>query len=74
MKLCSRCKKRPAVVFLADASTPGSEPQGLCLVCAKELGIKPVDDMLKRMNISDEDIEQMSDQFMDLIDKAPEEK
>ena len=67
MKLCSRCKKRPAVVFLADASTPGSEPQGLCLVCAKELGIKPVDDMLKRMNISDEDIEQMSDQFMDLM-------
>ncbi|MBQ2286090.1 MAG: ATP-dependent Clp protease ATP-binding subunit [Clostridia bacterium] len=67
MKLCSRCKKRPAVVFLADASTPGSEPQGLCLVCAKELGIKPVDDMLKRMNILDEDIEQMSDQFMDLM-------
>lgn len=67
MKLCSRCKKRPAVVFLADASTPGTEPQGLCLVCAKELGIKPVDDMLKRMNISDEDIEQMSDQFMDLM-------
>ena len=60
MKLCSRCKKRPAVVFLADASTPGSEPQGLCLVCAKELGIKPVDDMLKRMNISDEDIEPVS--------------
>lgn len=67
MKLCSRCKKRPAVVFLADASTPGTEPQGLCLVCAKELGIKPVDDMLKRMNISGEDIEQMSDQFMDLM-------
>ena len=43
MKLCSRCKKRPAVVFLADASTPGSEPQGLCLVCAKELGINLID-------------------------------
>ncbi len=67
MKLCSKCKKRPAMVFLSDASNPNSEPNGLCLVCAKELGIKPVDDMLKRMNISDEDIEQMSEQFMDIM-------
>ena len=67
MKLCSKCKKRPAVVFLSDAMHPDSEPNGLCLVCAKELGIKPIDDMLKKMNISDEDIEQMSDQFMDLM-------
>ena len=67
MKLCSKCKKRPAVVFMSDMSNPNAEPNGLCLVCAKELGIKPVDDMLKRMNISDEDIEQMSDQFMDLL-------
>ncbi len=67
MTLCSKCKKRPAVVFLSDASNPNSEPNGLCLVCAKELGIKPIDDMLKKMNISDEDIEQMSDQFMDIM-------
>ena len=67
MKLCSKCKKRPAVVFLSDAMHPDSEPNGLCLVCAKELGIKPIDDMLKKMNISDEDIKQMSDQFMDLM-------
>ncbi len=67
MKLCSKCKKRPAVVFLSDMTNPNAEPNGLCLVCAKELGIKPVDDMLKRMNISDEDIEQMSEQFMDLM-------
>ncbi len=67
MKLCSKCKKRPAVVFLSDMSTPNAEPNGLCLVCAKEMGLKPVDDMLKRMNISDEDIEQMSEQFMDLM-------
>ena len=67
MQLCSKCKKRPAVVFMSDMTNPNAEPNGLCLVCAKELGIKPVDDMLKRMNISDEDIEQMSDQFMDLM-------
>ena len=67
MKLCSKCKKRPAVVFLSDATNPNSEPEGLCLVCAKELGIKPIDNMLKKMNLSDEDIEQMSNQFMDLM-------
>ena len=67
MKLCSKCKKRPAVVFLSDMTNPSAEPNGLCLVCAKEMGLKPVDDMLKRMNISDEDIEQMSEQFMDLM-------
>ncbi len=67
MKLCSKCKKRPAVVFVSDAMNPNAEPNGLCLVCAKELGIKPIDDMLRKMNISDEDIEQMSEQFMDLM-------
>ena len=67
MQLCSKCKKRPAVVFMSDMAKPDQKPQGLCLVCAKEMGIKPVDDMLKRMNISDEDIEQMSEQFMDLM-------
>ena len=67
MKLCSKCKKRPAVVFISDAANPNAEPNGLCLVCAKELGIKPIDNMLKKMNISDEDIEQMSEQFMDIM-------
>ena len=67
MKLCSKCKKRPAVVFMSDMSNPNAEPSGLCLVCAKEMGIKPVEDMLKKMNISDEDIEQMSEQFMDIM-------
>ncbi len=67
MKLCSKCKKRPAVVFVSDMTNPNAEPNGLCLVCAKEMGIKPVEDMLKKMNISDEDIEQMSEQFMDIM-------
>ncbi len=67
MKLCSKCKKRPAVVFVSDITNSNAEPNGLCLVCAKELGIKPVDDMLKKLNISDDDIEQMSEQFMDIM-------
>ncbi len=67
MQLCSKCKKRPAMVFLSDVSNPNAQPNGLCLVCAKELGIKQVDDMLKQMNISDDDIEQMSEQFADIM-------
>ena len=73
MKLCYKCKKRPAVVFISDPTNPSADPQGLCLMCAKESGIKPIDDMLKKMNISDEDIEQMSDQFMDIMSIAETE-
>ena len=67
MRFCYKCKKRPAVVFISDAMNKDSEPKGLCLVCAKNAGIKPIDDMLSKMNISDEDIEQMSDQFMEVM-------
>ena len=67
MKLWSKCKKRPAVVFISNPASPSSEPEGLCLMCAKELGIKPVDDMLKSMNVTDEDIEMMSNQFLEMM-------
>ncbi len=67
MKLCSKCKKRPAVVFIADANNPTSKPNGLCLICAKEMGIKPIDDMLKSMNISDENVKELSDQMMETM-------
>ncbi len=73
MKLCYKCKKRPAVVFISDVNNPNSEPQGLCLLCAKESGIKPVTDMLQKMNISEDDIEQMSEQFMDIMSIAEDE-
>ena len=42
MQLCSKCKKRPEVVFLSDMTNPNAEPNGLCLVCAKEMGLKPI--------------------------------
>ena len=70
MKLCYKCNKRPAVVFIQGMSGSGEkidEPKGLCLICAKESGIKPIDDMLKNMNISDEEIEAMSEQFSGLM-------
>ena len=73
-QLCYRCKKRPAVVFIQGMTQNGDkvgEGKGLCLVCAKEAGIQPVNDMLRNFNISDEDIEAMSEQFMSMMN--PEE-
>ncbi|MEG2676842.1 MAG: ATP-dependent Clp protease ATP-binding subunit, partial [Oscillospiraceae bacterium] len=61
--LCSRCKKRPAVVFMTRMEGEKSVNEGLCLVCAKELGLKPIDDLMKRFGISDEDLEAFSEQF-----------
>ena len=64
--LCSRCKKRPAMVFVADNNSK-SEPKGLCLVCAKELGIKPVSDLMEKMGIDEEQLDIMQDQIDDAI-------
>lgn len=67
IRLCSKCKTRPAVVFVSEMSGSATKPKGLCIICAKELGIKPINDMLEKMNITDEDLELMSEQFMDLM-------
>ena len=71
MLMCSRCKKRPAVVFISQMNA--KDPQhkkneGLCLVCAKELGISQVDDYMEAMGISDDDLEAMSNQLMEASD------
>ncbi|MBP3919857.1 MAG: ATP-dependent Clp protease ATP-binding subunit [Clostridia bacterium] len=60
MKLCSRCKKRIAVVFMTRLEGGESFNEGLCIQCAKELGIGPVNDMLKKMGIDDDDLERMN--------------
>ena len=57
VQMCSRCHKRIAVVFMTRIENGESKQEGLCLVCARQLGIKPVEDMLKRMGMSEEDIE-----------------
>ena len=58
MMLCSRCHKRPAVVFISPTDGSG-DPQGLCLTCAKELGIKPVNDILEKMGMNEEQLASM---------------
>lgn len=66
--LCSKCKKRPAVVFISTNRNDDST-QGLCIMCAKELGVKPVTDIMDKMGITDEDLELMQgqlDEFMNM--------
>ena len=60
MMMCTRCKKRPAVVFVSP-STDMNATQGYCLVCAKELGIKPVNDIMEKMGITEEQLEAMTE-------------
>ncbi|SMC68784.1 ATP-dependent Clp protease ATP-binding subunit [Papillibacter cinnamivorans] len=62
--ICSRCKKHVAVVFITKLENGKTVNEGLCLKCAKELGIKPVDDMMKKMGISDEDLDSITDEMM----------
>ena len=72
LQKCARCKKRQAVVFITRLENDSKINEGLCLVCAKQLGIKPVEDMLKRMGMSEEDIENMSGEMSDLFGVAPD--
>ena len=68
MMMCSRCKKRPAVVFITSLQGAEKKNEGLCLVCAKELNIPQVDEYMKQMGITEEELEQISNQMMDLMD------
>ena len=72
MTLCSRCRKRAAVVFITKIENGESKQEGLCIQCARELGIKPVDDMIKKMGLSDQDIEQMNSDVEDFIQSLEE--
>ena len=68
MMMCTRCKKRPAVVFITAMQGNEKKNEGLCLACAKEMGITQVDDYMKSMGITDEDLENFSEQLMDIND------
>ena len=62
--LCSRCHKNVAVIFITKLEAGTSRNEGLCLKCARELGIKPIDDMMKKMGISDEDLDNLTNEMM----------
>ena len=62
--ICSRCKKNVAVVFITKLEGGTTKNEGLCLKCAKELGIKPINDMMSKMGITDEELENLTNEMM----------
>ena len=59
LQKCAKCKKRPAMVFITRLENGNTINEGLCLICAKELGIKPVSDMLARMGVDETQMDAM---------------
>lgn len=75
MNLCSRCHKNPAVVYITKMEGDKTINEGLCIACAKELGIAPINNMIEQMGITDEDIENMNSEmtnFMNNMESDPE--
>ncbi len=62
--LCSRCHKNVAVIFIQKIEGGSTKSEGLCLKCAREIGIKPVEDMMQKMGITDEDLEGLTHEMM----------
>ncbi len=69
MVMCSRCHKRAAVIFLHNPQM-GNKPEGFCVKCARELGIKPVDDILAQSGLDDDTIERLNSDVQELIDNG----
>lgn len=69
--ICSKCGKRPAVVFVS-VNKDDTSPKGYCLTCAKDLGIKPVEDLINKMGLSSEDLEAMEDQMNSMMENMGE--
>ncbi len=66
-QLCSKCKQNMAVIFITKLENGDTHNEGLCLKCARSLGIKPVDDMMKRMGISEDDLDNLTDEMMNVM-------
>ena len=71
--LCSRCKKNVAVVFISRLNEKNEQVnEGLCLKCAAQLGLPQVDEMMKRMGITPEDLDSISNEMMQAFGGAEE--
>ena len=70
--LCVRCKKRTAIVFVQRMEAGQPKQEGYCLTCARELGIKPVDDLMKQFGVSDQDLENMEERMSSFMEEAGE--
>lgn len=72
MKLCSRCGKNPAVLYISKIEDGKSTNEGLCIACAKQLGIGPINEMIEQMGISDNDIDMLNSQMVDFAENMNE--
>ncbi len=70
---CSRCKKRIAVVFITRVENGKTINDGLCIQCARELGIKPVNDLVEKMGVSEEDLDNMGNELENLMSNGDAE-
>ena len=70
--LCSRCGKNVAIIFITKIEAGQTKNEGLCLKCARELHIKPVDDVINKMGISDEDLDNISGDMMNAMSGVEE--
>ncbi len=70
---CSRCKKRPAVIFISKIIDGKTVPEGLCLNCAMEMNIGPIKQMMETMGITEEDVDSISEQFSSMFPDTDEE-
>ena len=70
--LCSRCGKNVAVVFITKIENGQTKNEGLCLKCARELHIKPVDDVIEKMGITDDELDSLSGDMMNALSGAEE--
>ncbi|MBQ8583204.1 MAG: AAA family ATPase [Clostridia bacterium] len=70
LQVCARCKKRPAAVFITKLENDKTVQEGICLQCASELGIKPINDMLSRMGIDEEAIQNMTSEINGLMESG----
>ena len=71
--VCSRCKKNLAVIFITKVENGKTTNEGLCLKCAKELGLKQVDEIVERMGITDEDLETINSEMMSMMQQDEDE-
>ncbi len=66
--ICSKCKKRPAVIFVSRVDGDKTTQEGFCIKCASELNIGPIKQMMQSMGITEDDIEAVSEQFGDMME------
>jgi len=68
--MCDRCGKNMAVIYITKLQNGKTQNEGLCFKCARELGIKPIDDMIQKMGMSEEDLDKLTSEMMTAFEGA----